>query len=269
LLIGSEGTLGLITEATVRVTRRPGPLLGLLIFFEDTAGVLRTVEAVRHAKRAGQLDCSPLCVEYFDAQSLALIRDRVAGIPDSARAGLYLEQPHAGEAPIEQWMERVMSWTALAEHTLVASDRSRQEQVHAARHAVPAAINEQLVRAGQRKIATDFAVPDHALGEMLERYDAQQLAHATFGHIGDNHLHCNFLPKTDEEAALARAAYARLAEHAVALGGTVSAEHGIGKLKKASLALMVPEAVLADFRTLKRAADPAWILGRGNVLDPE
>ena len=268
LLIGSEGTLGVITEATVRLTRRPGQLLGLLLFFEDSAGVLRAVEGVRGAKRAGDVDCAPLCVEYFDAASLALIRDRVAGIPHAARAALYLEQPYADEAPIELWMDRVTSWSTLADHTLVASDRARRAQVHSARHAVPAAINERLVRHGQRKIATDFAVPDHGLEEMLQLYEEEELAHATFGHIGDNHLHCNFLPTTEEEAALARQAYTRLAAHAVALGGTISAEHGIGKLKKASLALMVPQSVLQAFRALKRTADPAWILGRGNVLDP-
>jgi FAD/FMN-containing dehydrogenase len=90
-----------------------------------------------------------------------------------------------------------------------------------------------------------------------------------FGHIGDNHLHLNLLPTTEAELAQARTFYDGLARRAVALGGTVSAEHGIGKLKRAHLSWMVGPATLQRFRALKRHLDPAWILGRGNLLEPE
>ena len=268
LLIGSEGTLGVVTRAVVRFTARPDPLMGLMLFFTNSGVAVDAVSSIRELKKQGSLWCSPLCLEYFDRYSLDLVRERVPGIPDAAGAAVYLEQPFEGEPPTGAWFEGIEGWTSLAEFTLVAMTADEHKQMHAARHAVPAAINERLVRFGQKKIATDFAVPDTALAKLVALYDALSLPHATFGHIGDNHLHCNFLPETDEDSVGARAAYARLAEQAVALGGTVSAEHGIGKLKKGSLAMMVPDEVLAQFRALKKAADPNWILGRGNVLDP-
>jgi D-lactate dehydrogenase (cytochrome) len=118
------------------------------------------------------------------------------------------------------------------------------------------------------KVGTDLAVPDAALSELMAAYEAAPMEHALFGHIGDNHLHLNLLPRTAEELARARAFYAELVHLALARGGTVSAEHGIGKLKRGYLAEMVGPEVLASFRALKRHLDPAWILGRGTLLDP-
>src|SRR5690606_28146751 len=111
-------------------------------------------------------------------------------------------------------------------------DDAGRARLHALRHAVPAGVNEQIVRNGMPKIATDLAVPDAALDEMMSAYEAAPLPHVLFGHIGDNHLHLNLLPRSAAELEIARSYYAELARRAVAAGGTVSAEHGIGKIKK-------------------------------------
>ena len=116
------------------------------------------------------------------------------------------------------------------------------------------------------KVGTDLAVPDDALDEMMDLYEAVPLPSALFGHIGDNHLHLNLLPRTDTELREARAHHERLARRAVELGGTVSAEHGIGKLKRTYLALQVGDDVLDQFRRLKQHLDPNGILCRGNVF---
>ena len=87
-----------------------------------------------------------------------------------------------------------------------------------------------------------------------------------FGHIGDNHLHLNFFPRSPEELEEAREQYKTLAMHAVSLGGTVSAEHGIGKIKRSLLAQMVGPEVLSQFQSLKLHIDPAWVLGRGTMF---
>ncbi|MEE2750197.1 MAG: FAD-linked oxidase C-terminal domain-containing protein, partial [Myxococcota bacterium] len=97
-------------------------------------------------------------------------------------------------------------------------------------------------------------------------YEHAPLDHVLFGHIGDNHLHLNLLPKTAIELEEARSWYREICRKAVALGGSVSAEHGIGKLKRAHLADMLGASTLAQFTALKRELDPAWILGRGNIL---
>ena len=152
------------------------------------------------------------------------------------------------------------------EDIIVAEDARGRARLHEVRHAIPAGINEQVVANGMPKVGTDFAVPHERLAEMVARYHAVPLRHVLFGHIGDAHLHLNMLPTTADELAEARRLYRDLALAAVSMGGTVSAEHGIGKIKRGLLAEMVGEPVLSDFVALKRHLDPAWILGRGTML---
>jgi D-lactate dehydrogenase (cytochrome) len=93
-----------------------------------------------------------------------------------------------------------------------------------------------------------------------------QLDTVSFGHIGDNHLHVNFLPTSPAGLALARAVYAQLTRRAIALGGTPSAEHGIGKIKHAALRELVGAEGIEGMRRVKRALDPSGCLGRGNLF---
>jgi D-lactate dehydrogenase (cytochrome) len=116
------------------------------------------------------------------------------------------------------------------------------------------------------KVGTDFAVPDVALVDMMKAYAEVDLPSVCFGHIGDNHLHLNLLPRNSDELKAARATYRRLAMLAVSMGGTVSAEHGIGKIKRGLLAEMVGQETLESFQRLKRHVDPSWVLGRGTML---
>jgi D-lactate dehydrogenase (cytochrome) len=102
-----------------------------------------------------------------------------------------------------------------------------------------------------------------------ETLRASDLKYAIFGHIGDNHVHVNILPRDDEEGAKAREIYLRFVKKAVELGGTISAEHGIGKLKREYLRLLYSEDHLREMAALKRAFDPAGILGRGNIFSEE
>jgi D-lactate dehydrogenase (cytochrome) len=90
-----------------------------------------------------------------------------------------------------------------------------------------------------------------------------------FGHIGNNHLHANLLPKNEKELALARQTYLELCKNVVAMGGTVSAEHGIGKLKHSSLEILYRKEGLQEMAHLKKALDPHTILGRGNIFPSE
>lgn len=271
LMIGQEGTLGVITSARLRLAPLPAGVLSLIAFFPDLASTLSFVDRARDgAARRGQPGrpgaLSPCAIEYYDHHALDLVRARVPDLPGDAHAALFIEVEHEGEAPLEPWWEALVEGQALVDATIVAEDEAGRARLHAVRHAVPAGVNEQVVRNGMPKVGTDFAVPDAALAEIMAAYDAVDMDKVCFGHIGDNHLHLNLLPTTAAELARAREIYRELALHAVALGGTVSAEHGIGKLKRALLAEMVGPQVLSGFRALKQAVDPAWILGRGNVV---
>lgn len=258
LLIGSEGLLGVVTRARLRLTALPPNVLTMLVFLPTREGLLQFLPRARAL--------APRCIESFDRQALELIRGRVPDVP-TADCALLLEIEHEGEPPIEPWFDLLSDVGALLDDTIVVTDDSGRARLHAVRHALPASVNEILIQNGVQKVGTDFAVPADRLGELLALYDAVPMRSVCFGHIGDSHLHKNLLPRNAEELAAARALYFDLARAAVAMGGTVSGEHGIGRLKKSHLALMVPPEVIDGWRTLKRQVDPAGVLGRGVMFD--
>ncbi len=271
LLIGQEGTLGVITRATVKLIAHPPEEMGVLAFFPDRPSAVAFMVRARAAAKAdpsGPL--SPRCLEYLDHNCLSIAKDRVGDVPDGARAALFCEQELSGDPDehLAAWWEALEACGALADDTLVTTDPAGRQRLHAMRHAVPAGINERVVANGMPKVGTDLAVPDAHLDPLMDAYERAPMAHALFGHLGDNHLHLNLLPTSAEELAQAKAYYDELAALAVSLGGTVSAEHGIGKLKRAHLRTLVGPAGIDAFARLKAAVDPNWILGRGNILDP-
>ncbi|MCB9762384.1 MAG: FAD-binding oxidoreductase [Alphaproteobacteria bacterium] len=264
LFIGQEGILGVITQATVRLTARPERVFSVLIWFPSTPAGL---DFVRAAKASAAL--SPRCLEWYDRHSLDLVRERVPEIPAAACAALWCEQEcteATQDALMEAWLAAIEASGALADDTLFADDPASLARLRAIRHAVPAGVNERVARNGMPKVGTDFAVPDRALDDMMAAYEATLLPHVLFGHVGDNHLHLNLLPRTPAELEQAWGIWRDLYARALAAGGTLSAEHGVGKLKRPYLAEMVGPEVISAFAALKRHLDPAWILGRGTML---
>ena len=258
LLIGSEGTLGVVTRARTRLLPLPAAVFVFLAFFPSRATMLDFVDRARKADAR--------CIEYYDRSSLELIRGRLPDVP-AADSALYLEVEHGGEPPYEAWFDLLTETGALVEDTLVAADDAGRARLLAVRHALPATVNEIVVHNRVQKVGTDFAVPDAALAHMLDVYDRAGMPTVCFGHIANNHLHLNFLPRDAAELVQARGRYLEMAREAVALGGTVSAEHGIGRLKKAHLGLMVPPEVMEGWRRMRDAADPNRIFGRGVMVD--
>lgn len=270
LFIGQEGTLGVLIDATVRLTDLPSDVFGVLAFFPSRQAAVAFMQAARASGRSDpRAAVSPRCIEYLDHHCLELARQRVGSVPDGATAALFCEQEvslDTADDHLEAWWDMLLGCGALADDTIVASDAAGQAELHALRHAIPAGINERVVANGMRKVGTDLSVPDDGLEAMMDAYEAVDMENVLFGHLGDNHLHLNLLPKTPAELEHAKALYDALARRAIELGGSVSAEHGIGKLKRAHLAWMVGDEVLAAFGALKAHLDPAWVLGRGNIL---
>lgn len=258
LLIGAEGTLGVITRVRTRLVPLPEAVFAFLAFFPTRSAMLGFLDAARAADAR--------CIEYYDRHALDLIRGRLPDVP-AADSALFLEVEHTGEPPYERWFELLSTWGALLDETVVATDDTARARLHAVRHALPATVNEIVARNHVQKVGTDFAVPAPALPHMLAVYDGAGMPSVCFGHIGNSHLHLNFLPRTPEELTEARARYFEMAREAVRVGGTVSAEHGIGRLKKAHLALMVPPEVMDGWRRMRDAADPNRIFGRGVMVD--
>jgi D-lactate dehydrogenase (cytochrome) len=123
------------------------------------------------------------------------------------------------------------------------------------------------------KTATDIAVPWKNFRKMYDFYKTlacqSKMDYANFGHIGENHLHFNFLPKNDTQAKQAREYIMEFCRRAVSLGGTVSAEHGIGKIKKPYLKIMYNQQGIKEMAALKKYFDPYCLLGLDNIFDKE
>lgn len=272
LMIGQEGTLGIITEAKLKLIPQPTEVMGMIIFFTNISDCLSCVNALRegaqrpnHGPISGSLN--PRAIEFFDKNSIEMIHKQVSGIPSVATCGLFVEIEHEGEPDLEQWFEVLEQHTPLCDDIIAAEDEESRNRLYSVRHAIPAGVNERLIANGMPKIGTDFSVPDHALEAMMSLYQAVPLPHVLFGHIGDNHLHLNLLPRSQAELIDAKRIYRELALQAVSYGGTVSAEHGIGRLKCGLLADMVGGVVMSRFRSLKKSVDPNWVLGRGILFD--
>lgn len=290
LFIGSEGTLGVIVEIEVKLLPKPEGFLSGVVFFDSEDRLLAFVREARERSLAtrgssprvskGVLppDCSidkldARALEYFDSESLGFLRQKYPTIPDAAIGAVFFEQETTVENEeqlMTEWLGLLERHHALADDSWFATNEQDQAKLREFRHALPVLMNEWFARYQQRKVSTDMAVPDKEFAGMLKFYqDALRggdLRFTIFGHIGDNHVHVNILPRDDEEAARAREIYQKFIQRAVAVGGTISAEHGIGKLKRDYLRELYGEDHLREMAAVKRAFDPAGILGRGNIF---
>ena len=254
LFAGSEGTLGIVIEAELRLLPKPADLLAGVVFLPNDEAVLDAVESWR------ELDGLRM-MEYFDRNSLAFLRQRFSETPEHAGAALLIEQENGD---IDFWADHAPedSWFA-------ASDQDR-ERFRRFRHALPELVNDTMRRRGFLKLNTDFAVPLSRNRVMLNYYHARlresAIDYVLFGHIGDAHLHVNVLPNSEAEFQSGQKLLLEFAKHAVELGGTVSAEHGLGKRKAHLLELQYTPSQIESMREVKRRLDPAWLLNQGNVF---
>lgn len=275
LFTGSEGTLGVVTEAELALlpaVDSAGLITGVVFFASDEEAVA-AVDAWRPVEGLRML-------EYFDGPSLRMLAPRFDGggsVPQRAAAAVLMEQePVAGEeaeAAAEAWIARLEVAGAMADESwFAASDRDR-ERFRRFRHLLPELVNDTVRRHGFTKLGSDYAVPLDRNLEMLGIYRRVLEAefsgrYVIFGHIGDAHVHVNILPSSQPEFDRGRALMVDLAREAVRLGGTVSAEHGLGKRKAPLLELMYSSEEIAAMRSVKTRLDPQWLLGRGTLFAP-
>ena len=265
LFVGSEGTLGVVTEATLRLLPVPQAVLAGLVFFPSDDEAVSAVEQWRGTARARML-------EYFDQPSLDLLRSRFPEIPAAARAAILFDQEMESEddPEIDRWLERLEGTGAMGEESWFATTANDRERFRRFRHTLPELVNDTVRRSGAMKMNTDFAVPLERNREMLAYY-RQRLEeefpgrYVIFGHIGDAHVHVNLF-SDPANPGQATALLGEFARRAVELGGTVAAEHGVGKRKAHLLGLQYAPEHLEAMRAVKRRFDPAGILGRGTMV---
>jgi D-lactate dehydrogenase (cytochrome) len=281
LFIGSEGSLGVITEIELSLLAKPEGFFSGIVFFKRHEDLMVFVEAAKESSFAARtrrqgagvpLDASLL--EYFDDRALSFIAERFPETPERMAGAIFFEQETTAENEdglLEAWNALLEKHNAEIDASWFTTTEQDREKMRAFRHALPVSVNERVVRNRQKKIGTDMSVPDEAFPGFLRFYketlDASGIEYVIFGHIGDCHLHANLLPKNEDEAQKARHLYGRFIAQAVMLGGTISAEHGIGKLKSKYLYVMMGERYMNEMAELKRAFDPNGILGRGNMIE--
>jgi FAD/FMN-containing dehydrogenase len=268
LFIGSEGTLGIITEATLKLTRLPGALRVFLFGVQDLAAVLALFREARKA---------PFTIsayEFFTDKCLArLLRHRSLRAPLAQPVSHYvlLEVEGAGDPELEAWT------TALFERGLIVDGTMAQHSTQAAElWALREGISESLSATGlphKNDVSLPVAGLEAFCAELdrvfTSRYPGWEIC--LFGHIGDGNLHINVMkPDAMEKPAfLAKTKEADLDLFAVVKkhGGSISAEHGIGLLKKPYLSFTRTPAEIALMQGIKRTLDPNGILNPGKIID--
>ncbi|HSE32804.1 MAG TPA: FAD-binding oxidoreductase [Pyrinomonadaceae bacterium] len=276
LFIGSEGTLGVIVEVETKLLEKPEGILSGVVFFTTDKDVLNFVADARQQslenRARGNQGLDARALEYFDRESLGFLKQKYPTVPEHASAAVFFEQETTSESEdslLNEWMMLLENHHALSD-SWFATNEQDQAKLREFRHQLPVLMNEWFARYNQKKVSTDMAVPDEAFAGIRKLYQdtlsESGLRYTIFGHIGDNHIHVNILPRDDEEAVRARELYLSFLKYAASVGGTLSAEHGVGKLKRDYLRIFFSDEHLREMAALKLAFDPAGILGRGNIF---
>ena len=276
LFVGAEGILGVVTQARLKLARLDCEIIAEIAFFNSLEDAFGFVADLRQAKTEG---LPVLSIEYFDGHALNFMQHPT--VRGNYAAAIYTEI--AGSMDDAEALLVALEENNVAQDWFAEDAAERQEQKDF-RHSLPDGVNAYLRRQGSHKLGTDFAVPAEQFPKLLalsmEAADAfrAQFPHegehtATWGHLGNYHLHFNFLARNAEELTVAQRLYAGLAQQAAALGGTISAEHGLGK-KTAEvngrnvpyLQIMYGEDGLRQIAAVKQVLDPNWILNPGNMI---
>ena len=285
LIIGSDGTLGVICELELALLPVPAVTWGVSCFFENESSALDFTAAVRD-----ELGCAS-ALEYFDGDALAILRSQrehsaaFASLPAvdvrftaCVFVELECEDEHEALAALDRVGAAMEAAGASELDTWVARTDVDRERQRFFRHAVPESVN-MLIDERRRtdpvitKLGSDMSVPNEHLHRVVDLYRATLaeagLQSAAWGHVGNNHLHVNVLPRNAADYAAGKALFARWAAEVTAMGGAVSAEHGVGKLKRDFLTTMYGEEHVREMTRVKLAFDPYGQFGRGNLFAEE
>jgi D-lactate dehydrogenase (cytochrome) len=281
LFIGSEGVLGVVTRVEVALLKRKNKIV-MIQFLDSDDQAIQLTQALRSESRL-VLDY----LEFYSETTLRLLHSRhnkpgypagIPEIPSRARSALFFEMDYdpANEEEVITVLEEVVTHSgADLANSWAATDSREMEAFRRLRHWVPETINGIIAERKRQhpdlhKLGTDMAVPDEHLVEMWQAYKTgcteKGLEWYAFGHIGNNHIHVNILPRDMDELKAGKELFEQFARLAVAFGGTVSAEHGIGKLKHKFFQIMYTPRQIEQMRAVKRALDRNGILNPGVML---
>ncbi len=263
LFVGSEGTLGIVTEVTVKLLPRPRHVATALVCFPDLATAARAVSRVL---AEGVI---PRCLELIDDVSVqAIAKGSPFQLPPGAGAALLFETDGNDEEQVFAEMARVaeMVQGSASGEVIVAQNEAQRRDIWETRKYLSVALK----KLAAAKLSEDVAVPRSRIPEMVARSREIGKSHgllvATYGHAGDGNLHCNVLFDGERQREAAEAAVADILRAAVDMGGTITGEHGVGLAKRDFLEYEQGPAVLGLERRIKATFDPLGILNPGKMF---
>ena len=281
LFIGSEGVFGAITEADVWLKEHT-PQMSNVVFFKNENDALDFVIKLRTSEKI-----KPEFIEFFEDHALTLLRNKQKEDPkfvdmpiiaEDITTAISFDLPYSEETLSEYFSEisnmLVESNSSLSNTWSAYEDREIARIKHF-RHAVPEIVNNIIAERKKEypeihKLGTDMSVEDKYLKEIMKfYYDTLKevgLEYVMWGHIGDNHVHVNILPRDINDLELGKKIYKKFAKKAVQFGGSVSAEHGIGKIKHEYLQIMYGEEGVLQMREIKFSLDPNCVFNCGNIF---
>jgi D-lactate dehydrogenase (cytochrome) len=281
LFIGSEGTFGVITEVTVSLLCKK-ETISLVQFLDSDEQAIDLVYALRDEKRI-HLNF----LEFYSGNALALMRRMqlqdpkavdMPVIPETAGAALFFEfefTPMADRLDYTALENTIKGGGASIADSWAAYENRELQRLKNFRHILPETVNAIIAERKKQhpelhKLGTDLAVPDDRLRDMWQIYktalEKADLEWVALGHIGNNHIHINILPRNGIDLEKGLELYKQFAAKALEFGGTVSAEHGIGKMKIKFLELMYSSDQIKEMRAVKLAFDPQGLLNPGNIF---
>ncbi|AME07878.1 glycolate oxidase subunit GlcD [Bacillus siamensis] len=264
LFVGSEGTLGVVTEATLKLVPKPETKKTLLALYEHIEAAAESVSAIIAEK------IIPATLEFLDQPTLQVIEDYAKiGLPTDAKAVLLIEQDGDSDT-VRRDMEKI---EAICKNGAAVSVQTAEteEEAFALTEARRSALSA-LARLKPTTILEDATVPRSQIANMVrainEIAETYGLSICTFGHAGDGNLHptCTTDIRNTEEMERVEKAFAAIFEKAIELGGTITGEHGVGIVKAPYLEMKLKTEGIIAMKAIKQALDPQNLLNPGKIF---
>ena len=265
LFVGSEGTLGIITEVLLKLLPRPKARRTMLALYDSMEAAAETISAIIAAR------IIPCALEFLDRMTVGCVEDYAKiGLPTDVEA-LVLMETDGHPVVVEEEAARMMELAKKcgAREVTIAADEQEGARLASARRSAFSA----LARIRPTTILEDVTVPRSELANMVAFINEVAARHrlqiGTFGHLGDGNLHPTFLTdeRNTEEMHRVELALEEIVSETLRLGGTVTGEHGVGLAKKAFVKRQLGEGSYELMRTIKKALDPTGLLNPGKIFD--
>lgn len=278
LFIGAEGTLGVITEIKLQLIDLPQNIFSCVAFFTVETDALNFIDESQAKKNLSAVEketgiINPCALEFFDFHSLNFLRTDFPNIPADSHSAVWFEQEFNDneDETASAWIKLLNKHRCNEDMVWFAADKNEHEKFHQFRHAISWKVNEFISQQKLKKVGTDVAVPVKHFRQfylwMKDSVEKENINYVVYGHFGNCHPHLNMLPRNETEYRIAKQIYGAICTEAVRLEGTISAEHGIGKLKRDYLLEMLGEENVQRMASLKLILDPNKILNIGNMFD--